>query len=172
MKKIYLFSMLSFCAISFAQIEKEIIEINEKTDEVPFVIIEKVPVYKGCNENLESLELRKCMSDAISKYVANNFNIYVAKDLGLPDGKVRINVIFKVNKKGNIINVKTKAPHPKLQKEAARVVNLIPKFTKPGYHKGKPVIVSYALPIVFQIDNSKYLSKKEKRKLKKNSKDQ
>ena len=48
------------------------------------------------------------MSDAISKHVVQNFNSDMASRLGLPDGLVRINVIFKINKssillKSNII---------------------------------------------------------------------
>ena len=28
---------------------KEIVEINEDSDEVPFAVIEEVPIYSGCN---------------------------------------------------------------------------------------------------------------------------
>ena len=127
--------------------------------EVPFAIVEQVPIYKGCDKNLSNAQLKKCMSNGITKHVIKNFNINVAKGLGLPDGKVRINVIFKVNKKGKIEDIRTRGPHPKLEEEAYRVVKLIPKL-KPGYQKGKAVIVPYSLPLIFNIDNSKYRKKK------------
>ena len=131
--------------------------------EVPFSVVEQVPIYKGCNKKLSNAELKKCMSNGITKHIIKNFNIGVAKDLGLPDGRVKINVIFKVNKDGKIKGIKATGPHPKLEKEAYRVVKLIPKLTKPGYQKGKPVTVPYALPLIFNIDNSLYKKKKGKK---------
>ncbi|MCP4143052.1 MAG: hypothetical protein GY755_22640, partial [Chloroflexi bacterium] len=147
---------------------QELVELN--SDEVPFAVIEQVPVYKGCNKKLSNTELKKCMSDKISKHVVKNFNIKLAGSLGLHDGVVRVNVIFKIDKEGNITGIRSRAPHSKLEKEAIRVITLIPKMDKPGYQKGKPVIVPYSLPIKFNLDSSKQLSKKELRKLKRQKK--
>lgn len=174
MKKIFLFSMLSFFTLAFSQensSEKiDISEIDEETHEVPFAVIDQVPVFKGCSESLENESQRRCMSEGISNHVIRNFNVKIAKDLGLPDGIVRISVIFKINKEGKVVDIRTRAPHPKLEEEAIRVIKLIPQMEKAGYMRGKPVTVPYSLPIVFKIDNTIYLSKKELRKLKKQKK--
>ncbi|MCK7590354.1 energy transducer TonB [Subsaxibacter sp. CAU 1640] len=148
--------------------EIEIIEVGEVSGEdyeVPFVVIERAPVYKGCAENLDNSELKKCMSENITKHVLKKFNINVAKGLGLPDGNVRILAMFKVNKEGEVTEINVRGPHPDLEKEAFKAINSLPKFEKPGFQKGKAVIVPYALPIVFKVDNSLYLSEKEKKKL-------
>ncbi len=145
----------------------ELIEVEGDASEVPFSVIERVPVYKGCDENLSNLELRKCMSESISSHILKKFDINVAKRLGLPDGIVRITTIFKVNKDGEVTQIKIRAPHPDLERESFKAINSIPKFTAPGYQKGKPVTVPYSLPIIFNIDNSKYLSKKRTQKFKK-----
>ena len=63
----------------------------------------------------------------------------------------RIFVIFKIDKKGNIVNIEARAPHKKLKEEAIRVVKLLPKMM-PGRQRGKPVGVKYGLPIVFKVD--------------------
>ncbi|MCF6294304.1 MAG: energy transducer TonB [Flavobacteriaceae bacterium] len=170
MKYTFLLLLLAFSTVTFSQAEKKIVEATEDTEEVPFAIIEEVPVYKGCRENLANESQRKCMSDAITKHILKKFNINVAKDLGLPDGIARISVIFKVGLDGTISGIRARAPKPELEAEAIRVIKLIPKLTKPGYQRGKPVTVPYSLPIVFKIDNTKYLSKKELRKLKKQKK--
>ncbi|WP_396602212.1 hypothetical protein [Algibacter sp. R77976] len=136
--------------------------LAQDANEVPFAVVEQVPVYKGCNKKLSNIELKKCMSNGISKHLVKNFNISVAKDLGLPDGKVKINILFKVDQNGEIIDIKATGPHPKLEEEAFRVINLIPKLTKPGYHKRKPVTVPYVLPLIFNIDNSLYKKKRKK----------
>ena len=134
------------------EIEIEEIEIEEVVEdvEVPFAVIENVPEYPGC-ERGSNAEKRKCMSDKIAKFVQRKFNTDLAGDLGL-SGRQRISVIFKIDKNGNVTGVRSRAPHPRLEKEAARVINMLPKI-KPGKQRGKPVIVPYSLPITFQVQD-------------------
>ena len=91
------------------------------------------------------------MSQKIQKFVQKKFNTELAGDLGL-SGKQRISVIFKIDKNGNVTGVRSRAPHPRLEQEAARVINALPKM-KPGKQRGKAVIVPYSLPIVFQVQD-------------------
>lgn len=119
--------------------------------EVPFRVIDEVPIYPGC-ERGSNAEKRNCMSENIAQFVSRKFNTDIAEDLGL-SGKQRINVIFKIDKNGNVVDVRASGPHPILEKEAVRVVKMLPKM-KPGRIEGKPVIVSYALPISFVVQGS------------------
>ncbi len=137
--------------------EEDIIEIDEveveevdEDIEVPFAVIENVPVFPGCEKG-NNAKKRKCMSDKIQKFVIRKFNTDLAGDLGLT-GRQRINVIFKIDRSGNVIGVRARAPHPRLEKEAARVINLLPKM-KPGRQRGKAVTVPYSLPIIFQVQD-------------------
>ena len=120
--------------------------------EIPFGVIENVPVYPGCESLTTNAERRKCMANEISKLVQKNFNVDLADGLGL-EGRQRINVVFKINKEGEIEDIKSRAPHPELEKEAVRIISLLPKM-KPGSHKGKNVIVPYSLPIIFEVKES------------------
>jgi protein TonB len=133
-------------------VEVEEIEVEEEEEdiEVPFSVIENVPVFPGCEKGSND-EKRKCMSSKIQKFVQKKFNTDLAGDLGLT-GRQRINVIFKIDKSGNVVGVRSRAPHPRLEKEAARVINLLPKM-KPGKQRGKPVTVPYSLPIIFQVQD-------------------
>ncbi|WP_299556806.1 M56 family metallopeptidase [Seonamhaeicola sp.] len=119
----------------------------DKTD-VPFAVIDQVPVYPGC-EDLPNEEKRACMSKNIAMFVNKNFNTTMAKNLGLV-GRQRINVIFKIDKEGNVTGVRSRAPHPDLEEEAKRVINALPKMI-PGEHNGETVNVPYSLPIIFQV---------------------
>ncbi|WP_396602980.1 M56 family metallopeptidase [Algibacter sp. R77976] len=116
--------------------------------DIPFGIIDQVPVFPGC-ENMSNKEQKDCMSKNISMHVNKNFNIKVADSLNLK-GKQRINIIFKIDTNGDVVGVRSRAPHKTLETEAIRVINTLPKF-KPGEHKGKQVNVPYSLPIVFAI---------------------
>ena len=115
---------------------------------IPFGVIDQVPVFPGC-EGMSNEEQRDCMSKKTAMHVNKNFNIKLAHSLKLK-GKQRINVIFKINNEGDIVDVRSRAPHPDLEAEAIRVIKTLPKFT-PGEHKGKKVTVPYSLPIVFKV---------------------
>ena len=128
----------------------EVEEVEEVVEDVPFMIIENVPVYPGCTGS--NKELRACFSSMVSKLVNQKFNPELASDLGLPSGSIqKIFVMFRIDKNGNIVDVKARAPHKRLQEEAIRVVNLLPRMI-PGKQRGMPVGVKYALPITFRIE--------------------
>ncbi|MFD2822214.1 energy transducer TonB [Lacinutrix iliipiscaria] len=140
--------------------EEEIVEVEEVEEieeveediEVPFAIIENVPVFPGCESKKNNNERKKCMSEKISKFVNKKFNSELAQDLGLRSGKHRISIQFKVDKSGNVVGVAARAPHPRLEKEAVRVVSQLPKM-KPGMQRGKPVTVPYGFPISLQVQD-------------------
>lgn len=134
--------------IEIADVEVEAVE--EEVD-VPFSIIENVPVYPGCEGEPNNDAKKKCMSEKIGKFVRKNFNNDLAQELGLDSGIKRINVGFKIDKTGNIVNIQARAPHPKLEAEAKRVISKLPKM-KAGRQRGKAVNVPYGLPITFKVE--------------------
>jgi len=129
---------------------EEVEEEENFVEDVPFAIIEDVPIYPGCEKEKDNNSKKKCLSKSIQKLVGKNFDPDLAAELGLPPGKVKIYVQFKITDKGTIEILGARAPHKRLEKEAKRVVSLLPKMT-PGKQRGRPVNVTYMLPIVFQI---------------------
>ncbi|MFD0932409.1 energy transducer TonB [Psychroflexus salinarum] len=117
--------------------------------DVPFAVVENVPVFPGCEGLASNKERKECMSKNISQFVNQNFNTSLTKGLGLT-GTIRVYAQFKIDKTGEVVNVRTRAPHPKLDDEAKRVVSLLPK-TQPGKHEGEKVGVLYAIPITFNV---------------------
>ena len=135
--------------VEIEEIEEE--EVEEEIADVPFAVIENVPIYPGCEKAGNNAGKKKCMSEKIQKFVQRKFDTELANDLGL-DGRQRISVQFKIDRNGNVVNVRARAPHPKLEQEAISVVKSLPKMT-PGKQRGKAVGVLYALPILFQVEN-------------------
>ncbi len=119
-----------------------------ETEEVAFGKVINPPIFPGC-EGAE--DPKKCFNLEIQKYMAKNFDISLAKSLGLEAGKKKIYVQFLIDKEGNVIDAKSRAPHKALETEAINLVNGLPKMT-PGKHKGKNVNVTYMLPISFRIE--------------------
>ncbi len=133
--------------VEVKEIKEEVVE--EEIADVPFAVIENVPVYPGCENERGNDAKKKCMSSKISQFINKKFNTDLATDLGL-EGRQRISVQFKIDKNGKVVDVRARAPHPRLEKEAVSVVQSLPDMT-PGKQRGKPVGVLYSLPIVFDI---------------------
>ena len=132
-------------------IEVERVEIEEEVEEidVPFAVIEDVPVYPGC-ENVEKDQLRTCFQDKINKHILKNFRYpEIAQEMGI-QGRVYVN--FVISKEGNITNIKMRGPDKNLEKEAHRIISLLPNIT-PGKQRGKPVNVPFSIPIVFKLQD-------------------
>lgn len=107
---------------------------EEKEETAVFFIVEEMPEFPG-----GQLALRTFIAQSI-KYPV------IAQENGI-QGKVFVN--FVVAKDGTITNAKIfRGVDPSLDKEALRVVNSLPKW-KPGKQGGKPVRVSYTVPINF-----------------------
>lgn len=108
---------------------------EEEEDEAQvFFIVEEMPEFPGGDL-------------ALRKYIANSIKYpVIAQENGI-QGKVY--VTFVVGKDGSVANARiARGVDPSLDKEALRVVNSLPKW-KPGKQRGKPVNVSYTVPINF-----------------------
>lgn len=123
---------------------------NFPDDDVPFVSIEEAPVFKGC-EGLSKVENKKCFDKMMNRFIQRNFDTDLANDLGLRSGKHRIFTQFIIDKKGEVVDVKIRAPHPKLKTETLQTIKKLPKF-KPGKQNNRFVKVKYTLPITFQVE--------------------
>ena len=136
---------------SFNQYEKKpILHVidGDNIERFSFESIVNFPIFPGCEKG-NNEKKRKCMSEKIAKFVQRKFDTDLACDLGFT-GKQRISVIFKIDKGGNVTDVRARAAHPKLEREGVRVIRLLPKI-KPGTQLGKAVIVPYSLPIIFEV---------------------
>ena len=113
--------------------------------------VERVPIYPGCEDATTNAERRQCMSEKIARHIQKKFDKDLASELGL-SGMQKINVMFRIDKSGNVTDIKAKSNYVQLEKEAKKVISKLPKMT-PGMQKDKEVEVVYALPIRFNIRN-------------------
>ena len=122
---------------------------TEKRNDVSFATIEEVPVYPGCVGT--RAQKAACLNKMIQKNIIKSFNLGLVKNLGLSKGKKKIWLLFKIDKDGNVVDAKARAPHPILKEEAERVARELPKMI-PGKNKGKKVGMKYTLPISFNVE--------------------
>ncbi|MEO8932763.1 MAG: energy transducer TonB [Xanthomarina sp.] len=132
-----------------AKVEDIQVDEVEEDISVPFSVVEKVPVFPGCT-GLSNEELKDCFSKKINEHITKNFKYpATALELGIYG---RVIVLFTVDKNGNIANIQSRGPDKMLEKEAERIIGLLPKM-RPGMQRGNPVIVPYSIPINFKIQN-------------------
>ena len=151
MKK-FLILLLFIPLISFTQInDQSKLNLEKKKEKiVKFSEVESAPFYiDWCTSNPTEDKIRECTDSGIKLFTKQNYNTGLADELKL-SGFQRITSAFTIDKNGDIINIRVRGTHPKLEEEAIRVINLLPKM-KPGMQLGKAVIVPYSLPIIFEV---------------------
>jgi protein TonB len=131
--------------------EEEIVEIVEVEEEeedvdVPFAVIEDVPIFPGC-EGVAKSERRNCFQEKMNKHIRKNFRYpEIAQEMGI-QGRMYVN--FIISKDGSITNIRMRGPDKNLEKEAERIISKLPKMT-PGKQRGRAVRVPFSIPIIFR----------------------
>ena len=122
-----------------------IMENNDGTSDVAFAIIDKVPVFPGCED---AGDMRACFNQMLQRHIGKNFRYpEQAQEIGIQG---RVNVLFIIQEDGSIGNVRLRGPDKLLEDEAARIISLLPQMT-PGEHRGEKVRVPFSIPITFKL---------------------
>ncbi|MCU4164470.1 TonB family protein [Carboxylicivirga caseinilyticus] len=128
---------VNFISENIVDVPFEIPELpSEPEDNSVHIIVERMPEPAGGMEGL-------------MKYFAESIRYpVICAEMGIQG---RVYVAFVVDKDGSITDVKImRSPDANLSKEAVRVVSSMPKWT-PGRQGGKPVRVSYTVPVNFKL---------------------
>ena len=111
------------------------------------LMTEKVPVFPGCEDMNES-EKKDCFQNKIYQHISKNFRYpEIAQKQGIQG---RVIIQFVVGKDGNVSGIRTRGPDPILEKEAVRIISLLPKI-KPGEIEGRKVRVPFSTSITFKL---------------------
>tara|TARA_R110000868_G_scaffold79850_4_gene227033 strand:+ start:15448 stop:16170 length:723 start_codon:yes stop_codon:yes gene_type:complete len=127
---------------------EDIAVVEEEEDiEVPFAVIENVPVFPGCKESSNEAQ-KACFQKKIQEHIIKHFSYPdVAVELGI-EGKVYVQ--FIIDNTGYITNIRTRGPDKLLEKEANRIIAALPQMS-PGRQRGRAVKVPYTIPITFRL---------------------
>ena len=127
----------------------EEIEVEDEFEDidVPFAVIEDVPIFPGC-ESVAKSQRRACFQEQMNKHIRKNFRYPdIAQEMGI-QGRVYVN--FIIAKDGSITNIRMRGPDKNLENEAARIIGRLPKMT-PGKQRGRAVRVPFSIPITFRL---------------------
>ena len=120
--------------VKYTPVEVEEEEVDEQQI---FQVVEENPEFPG--------GMKECM-----KFLNNNIKYpQISQENGVQG---RVIVQFVVNADGSIVDpVVVRGVDPYLDKEALRVIKLMPKW-KPGKQRGKAVRVRYTQPVLFRLN--------------------
>ncbi len=110
-------------------------------------VIEEIPIFPGC-EGLDDENSRICFQQKIAAHIESNFQypkLALEKKL-----EGRVSVIFVITKEGEITNIRTRGPHSILEKDAIKIIKLLPRMT-PAKQNGVPVKIPFAIPITYKL---------------------
>jgi TonB family C-terminal domain len=114
----------------------KLVKDNEPNADGVYMVVDEMPQYPGG-------------LDALRAFLIQHVKYPVEAMKNKIQGKVYVN--FVVNKDGTVSRAKiARGVDPLLDAEALRVVSLLPKW-EPGKEKGKPVDVSFTVPINFAL---------------------
>lgn|SRR5574344_129941 len=116
---------------------KVVVEEEEYVAPVNFAVVEEKPSYPGGEQEM-------------LKFIRNELKYPpIAKENGIQG---RVIVEFVIDKNGKVTKIRTlKGVDPLLDKEAERVVSMMPAWT-PGKQRGKAVPVTFMLPVSYKLN--------------------
>lgn len=133
------------------KLDANFIKPEVKTDlkeDIKIEMLEKIPVFKGCNTDLITEKSKECFNEKMKKHIQKYFE-YPAYALE-KNIQGRTTIYFIIEKDGTIVDKTVIGGHPVIQKSTLAIIDLLPVFT-PGELNGKKVRVSYAQPIMYRL---------------------
>lgn len=129
----------------------EFIEVEEEeSDEIlNFAVVENKPVFPGCENEPNEEAKFQCFQLSLMKFISKNVDYpEMSRQMGVQG---RVFVSFVVEKDGKVSNVSVARGVDKMLDESAiAVVKKIPPL-KPAKQSGRPVRMSYTVPINFRL---------------------
>lgn len=127
--------------------------ITKKIDEsniIEFKDVETPPLSPDCKSKWNTEKQKEITKKYILKHQMRKFNTDLGAELNLI-GINKIKTQFIIDENGDVVNIVSKASHIELEKEAIRVISLLPKFI-PGKQNGKETNVLMEANITFRVE--------------------
>ncbi|SDD96456.1 TonB family C-terminal domain-containing protein [Pricia antarctica] len=125
---------------------------NVKDKDVPFSVVEEVPIFPGCEG---ASNTRACFQEKMQSHISKNFRYPEEAQKQSIQG--RVSIMFTIDEQGNITNIRKRGPSPLLEDETVRIIEKLPQM-KPGKQRGVAVRVPFSIPINFKLQQAGFNS--------------
>jgi hypothetical protein len=126
-------------------------EVNYEEQPHSWYSVDEKPNFVDAPKDLTDKEIKDYFNKRMSDFVTEHFNTDTTVNLGL-SGRQRVITRFTIDEYGNVKDILARGPHVSFEKEAKRVIELLPQFI-PGKYDGENVEITYDLPIIFNIED-------------------
>ncbi len=127
----------------------EVRSAEEVAKQIPFAVVEEVPMFKGCEGVDKSAQF-----DCFQKEMTNHIKLHFTYPKEAMENNIqgRVQVEYLIDEIGNVEVYRVKGPEnaQPLEEEARRIIKLLPQFT-PGKQSGKAIAVRHVIPITFRM---------------------
>ena len=127
----------------------EVRSAEEVAKQIPFAVVEEVPMFKGCEGVDKSAQF-----DCFQKEMTNHIKLHFTYPKEAMENNIqgRVQVEYLIDEIGNVEVYRVKGPEnaQPLEEEARRIIKLLPQFT-PGKQSGKAIAVRHVFPITFRM---------------------
>ena len=127
----------------------EVRSAEEVAKQIPFAVVEEVPMFKGCEGVDKSAQF-----DCFQKEMTNHIKLHFTYPKEAMENNIqgRVQVEYLIDEIGNVEVDRVKGPEnaQPLEEEARRIIKLLPQFT-PGKQSGKAIAVRHVIPITFRM---------------------
>lgn len=118
------------------------------TKEVPFTVVDEVPIFPGCEDAEDKVA---CFQEKMQEHIRKNFHYPdAAQEQGIQG---RVSAMFRISPEGNVVDIVMKGPDQLLEDETKRILSKLPTM-EPGRHEGEVVQVPFSIPITFRLASS------------------
>ena len=123
--------------------------------------VSEYPIHPECEKYKNRAEQQKCLMEKTAEHIGQNLNTEEVGKSNLPPGEYKIFVFFEIDSLGNVANIQARGPNRELEKEAIRVVSMLPQIEPAKDSKGNRINVKYALPITMIVEGKSFKKNKK-----------
>lgn len=120
-----------------------------KSEAIAYSMVENPPLPPDCKAKWKLEKRKECTNKFVQTHLVQNFNQDLAAQSGVT-GRIVIRINFDIDTQGNVTNVMAQDGPLVVNQHAIDVIKKLPQFT-PGTQDGKPVAVSYNIPLAFYV---------------------
>jgi protein TonB len=112
---------------------------------------ERMPFFSDCQDTLlTGKDLQDCSNEGMYSYIYGNIKYPRKSRMQGIEGRAVVR--FEIDKDGSVANVKMLSGVSKeISEEVLSIMHSMPAW-KPGMHEGKPIKVTFTLPILFKLE--------------------
>jgi len=106
---------------------------------------------------IDSIENKEILKNSTAPFTKNckgirTFDTSLAEEIGMKQSIQKVLITFWISKKGEIVNIESKASRKELSEEGIRVINSYDEPLSPATYNGQPIDTKYTIPITFSVN--------------------